>query len=113
MRTPILLAFLLAGPSAPALERVSKTWTFDADPAGAVAPGFTAGSGEWKVGPSEGGNAFAQRAESPDSDFNVVLADSPTVRDVDLSVRISAFAGLNDRGGGLVWRARDAKNYYV
>src|SRR5947209_20484831 len=105
MQSPILLAFLLASLSAAAAERVSKTCTFDAGPAGAVAPGFTVGSGEWKVGPSYGGKAFAQRAESPDSDFNVVLADSPVARDVDLSVRISAFAGLNDRGGGLVWRA--------
>jgi hypothetical protein len=113
MRNSILLALLLASLPAPAAQRVSKTWTFDADPAGAIAPGFTVGSGEWKVGPIDRGNAFAQRAESPDSAFNVVLADAPIARDVDLSVRISAFAGLNDRGGGLVWRARDAKNYYV
>ncbi|WP_435011600.1 hypothetical protein P12x_002916 [Tundrisphaera lichenicola] len=113
MRIPTLAVLSLMILPALADEPRSKTWTFDSDSTGTVARGFTVDSGEWKVTPSEGGNAFAQRAESPDDEFNVVLADSPTARDVDLSVRLSAFAGLDDRGGGVVWRAKDAKNYYV
>jgi hypothetical protein len=35
------------------------------------------------------------------------------VKDVDVSVRLKAVAGANDQGGGLVWRAKDAKNYYI
>ena len=32
---------------------------------------------------------------------------------LDLSVRLKAVAGEIDRGGGLVWRAKDEKNYYI
>ena len=33
--------------------------------------------------------------------------------DVDLTVRLKAVAGDLDRGGGLVWRAKDKNNYYI
>ena len=108
MRIPLaLLLALAAGPA-------SKTWTFDADPPGAVPPGFAVGSGRWEVAEVPGqGRAVAQRAESPDDAFNVLLADGPVAADVDLSVRIQAVDGSDDQGGGLVWRARDPKNYYI
>ena len=30
-----------------------------------------------------------------------------------MSVKLKAVAGELDRGGGLVWRAKDGKNYYI
>ena len=33
--------------------------------------------------------------------------------DVDLSVAFKAVAGKLDQGGGLVWRYKDANNYYI
>jgi hypothetical protein len=36
------------------------------------------------------------------------------MKNVDLSVKMKAIAGREDQGGGLAWRAKDAKkNYYV
>jgi len=35
------------------------------------------------------------------------------LRDGDVSVRIKPVAGREDQGGGLVWRYRDANNYYL
>jgi DNA-binding beta-propeller fold protein YncE len=105
---------LLAVPSlAVADTGPTRTWTFEDETPGAIAQGFTAGKGEWKVVASAEGKALAQLAESPDADFNVALIDGTNARDVDLSVRVQAIAGVNDQGGGLVWRARDARNYYV
>jgi len=43
----------------------------------------------------------------------VALAGETNARDVDLSVRMKTIAGDYDQGGGLVWRARDVKNYYL
>src|SRR6266567_2465356 len=40
-------------------------------------------------------------------------ADDTNAKDVDVSVKMKAVAGETDQGGGLVWRARDAKNYYL
>ena len=45
--------------------------------------------------------------------FNVVLAAGVRAKDLALRVRMRAVAGKIDRGGGLIWRARDANNYYV
>ena len=92
-------------------------FNFDADAAGATPKGFTADVGTWKVvaddmAPSKP-NALAQLAENENKVFNVALAADTRFKDVDLSVRMKAVAGKLDQGGGPVWRAKDAKNYYV
>jgi hypothetical protein len=92
-------------------------FNFDADKAGEAAKGFTAAVGTWKVAADEMApskpNVLAQTAKSTGADFNIVLADAPAVKDLDLTVRMKAVSGEGDQGGGLVWRAKDAKNYYV
>jgi hypothetical protein len=90
-----------------------KTWTFDDDETGTIAKGFTNEVGEWKVADSDMGKALAQLAKNPNSVFNVTLISDTNAKDVDLSVRMKAIAGEHDQGGGLVWRAKDAKNYYL
>ena len=47
------------------------------------------------------------------TDFNVVLIEETTAIDFDLKVSFLAIAGRGDMGGGLIWRARDHKNYYI
>lgn len=94
-------------------DDAKKTWTFDGDQTGAIAKGFTNETGEWKVVASDSGKALAQTAKSDDAVFNVTLVADTNAKDVDLSVRLKAVAGANDQGGGLVWRAKDAKNYYI
>ncbi len=94
-----------------------KQWSFDADEEGTLAAGFTSEVGEWKVvedptAPS-GKRVFAQLAESSRPTFNIALARDTSLRDVDVSVRFRAVAGSIDQGGGPVWRARDAGNYYI
>ena len=59
------------------------------------------------------GKALAQSAKNPNSVFNVTLISETNAKDVDLTVRMKAIAGEYDQGGGLVWRAKDAKNYYL
>ena len=113
-RWMMLMGLVLASLSARAdSDRIDRSWTFDGDAPGAIAGGFAGAVGDWKVVATDEGKALAQTASSPDAVFNVVLAEGVKAKDVDLSVRIRAVSGENDRGGGLVWRAADAKNYYV
>jgi hypothetical protein len=56
---------------------------------------------------------LARLAKNSGSTFNVTLILDTNCKDVDISVKMKAVAGNEDQGGGLVWRARDAKNYYV
>lgn len=45
--------------------------------------------------------------------FNLFWLPTAKMRDGSLEVRIRADRGEIDRGGGLIWRAQDADNYYV
>jgi hypothetical protein len=106
----------LAGMLATALlaaEETKRTWTFDDDVSGQIARGFTNEVGEWSVVASDKGQALAQSAKNPNAVFNITLISDTNAKDVDLSVRMKAVAGDTDQGGGLVWRAKDARNYYL
>jgi hypothetical protein len=110
--TGVLTIGLLGG-FAPVSGETKRTWTFDEETSGQIAKGFTSEVGQWTVVESDKGKALAQSAKNANSVFNVTLADDTSAKDVDLSVRMKAIAGEHDQGGGLVWRARDAKNYYL
>ncbi len=94
-----------------------RVWGFDDVEPGAAAPGFSAEVGQWAVasdsGAPSGERVLAQTAKSPGPVYNVVLAQDGRYRDVDISVQLRAVAGKVDQGGGPVWRARDAENYYI
>jgi hypothetical protein len=106
-------ALLLIGCAAYGGDGLKKTWTFEDDPAGSPPRGFTPGVGEWQVVTTDEGKMLAQSAKNASPVFNVALVDGTNARDVDISVKLKAIAGEIDQGGGLVWRARDAKNYYI
>lgn len=95
----------------------AQVWRFDKEPLHKVPAGFTVLQGTWRVAaePSSpaAGRVLSQVARSPGQVFNVTLVAGVSARDVDLLVKMRANAGTIDQGGGLVWRARDAKNYYV
>jgi hypothetical protein len=100
-----------------AIAQTSKSWNFDSDAAGAIAKGFTNEFGTWQVtadttAPSKP-SVLAQLAKSAGPDFNLTLIQDTNFKDVDLSVQMKAIAGKSDQGGGLVWRAKDGKNYYI
>jgi len=112
----LVLALLFAAAAA-TLAAGEKTWSFDADKAGQIAAGFTGAPGQWQVVADETApskpNVLAQLAKNEKSVYNVALATDTRFKDVDLSVKTKAVAGEGDQGGGLVWRAKDAQNYYV
>jgi len=45
--------------------------------------------------------------------FNLCWTDGVRMKDGTLSVRIRANTGEIDQGGGLIWRVKDANNYYL
>lgn len=107
------VALLTCGTHLFAADSAGRTWSFDDEPTGKIAKGFTNEVGEWKVAASDKGKALAQSAKNANSVFNITLITDTSAKDVDLSVRMKAIAGETDQGGGLVWRARDAKNYFL
>jgi hypothetical protein len=120
-------AAAVAVPETPApVQTAGKqlTYGFDQDAAGKLPGGLHAaltgqGSpGAWSVQPDSTApskpNVLAQTStDKTDYRFPLLIADAGSFRDLDLSVTFKAVAGDVDRAGGLVFRLRDANNYYV
>lgn len=74
--------------------------------------------GEWKViddttAPSLP-NVLAQTAaETTSYHFPLAIADDGSFKDLDLSVRFKPISGREDQAAGLVFRFKEANNYYL
>lgn len=64
-------------------------------------------AGTWK----RRSGVLAQTAET--QPWAVALLEDKKFSDVDVSVRVRPLFGNEDRTGGLIFRAKDAKNYYL
>jgi len=112
-----LFSFALWGTAA-------QTINFDSAKPGTVPPGWTTvcplpgGPAKWEIlkDPSAPSPpyVFAQLSRETDNHPSpLAILDKVNVKDGDLSVRLKPVAGREDRTGGLVWRYRDANNYYL
>jgi hypothetical protein len=102
----------------------SFAYTFDADAVGAFPAKFhrahtgQGAEGQWKVladpsAPSKP-NVLAQTStDKTDKSFPLLVADEGSFKDFDLIVKFKAISGEVDRAGGLLFRFKDASNYYV
>jgi hypothetical protein len=109
---------------ASAVAAQAQTFSFDDQKPGDPPKGMTCAltgkgrPGSWKVladktAPSAP-NVLAQTdTDSTGYRFPVCVADGPSALDMDLSVRFKPVSGSGDRAAGLVWRYRDAENYYI
>lgn len=105
-------------------DAAANAWSFDSDATGAAPKGFSTGltgkgaPGRWEVtkvddAPSPP-NVLAQLdADDTDFRFPVAVADTPPMGDVRAAVRCKAISGKVDQACGLVFRYRDADNYYI
>ncbi len=79
----------------------------------AVPAGFRTAVGTWSVTLDGQHHVLAQTAQNEDAVFNLILRPDVLFSDVELSVRLRAVKGAVDQGGGIVWRAKNARTYYV
>jgi hypothetical protein len=92
---------------------------FESTKIGVAPEGWTAtltGSGEpkWTVesddtAPSKS-NVLKQSGRAT---YPLILKDDTNIKDGFVEVKFKAVAGSQDRAAGIVWRAKDANNYYV
>ena len=123
----LLLLLLLLGLWVPAYVDASapeaSTWHFDEARPEQLPPKFAIGTffdgrpaGDWKVITTPRAlsppNVFAQLREKG-ADYNVVLIDDTQAANLDLSVSFLPISGKADMGGGLIWRGKDDRNYYL
>ena len=87
-------------------------------PPGWTVPGNHGAAPHWEVrrDPSAPTPPYvlAQISSHPREDeFSLAILNSMSVRDGDISVRLKPVSGHEDEGGGLVFRYRDERNYYL
>ena len=59
-------------------------------------------------------NVLAQvSTDKTDYRFPLAIADEGSFKDLDISVKFKAVAGQVDRAAGLIFRLKDANNYYI
>lgn len=70
-------------------------------------PKWTFASGKWE----RRAGVLVQTAET--RPWAVALLEDKRFSDVDVSVRVRPLSGREDQTGGIVFRARDSRNYYL
>ena len=92
---------------------------FEADAVGAPPKGWTAtktgtGDPKWTVEQDETAPSHSRIIkQSGRASYPVLLKDDTNIMDGFIEMKFKAVAGAQDRAAGLVWRAKDANNYYV
>ena len=93
--------------------------SFESTQTGAAPEGWTAtvtGSGDpkWTVESDETAPSKAKvLKQSGRATYPLLLKDDSSIKDGFVEVKFKAVAGSQDRAAGIVWRAKDANNYYV
>jgi hypothetical protein len=93
--------------------------SFDSTRIGATPEGWTAtltGSGnpKWTIENDETAPSKSKvLKQSGRATYPLLLKNDTNVKDGFVEVGFKAVAGSQDRAGGIVWRTRDANNYYV
>jgi hypothetical protein len=94
-----------------------KTWDFDHDRPDRLPAGYYSSAGSWQVRPDATApskpNVLAQLAKNSRDTFNIALVAGSSYLDPDISVKMRFIGGTAEQGGGIVWRVKDPRNYYV
>jgi hypothetical protein len=109
----IVTAQLLGATMAPLS---AETANFQNDVVGAAPRGWLLtmtgkGTPKWTVEKDEDRGTVLK--QSGKATFPLALKEGTKVRDGFVEVKFKPISGSEDRAGGIVWRARDANNYYV
>jgi len=97
----------------------ANTARFGTDAVGVTPKGWTAtrtGTGDprWTVEHDQTApSKLKVLKQSGRATYPLLLKDDTNFKDGFVEIKFKAIAGSEDRAAGLVWRARDANNYYV
>jgi hypothetical protein len=92
---------------------------FEAEAVGTTPKGWTSamtgrGTPKWTVEQDQTAPSKSKVVkQSGQATFPLLLRDDSNIKDGFVEVKFKAIEGSEDRAAGLVWRARDANNYYV
>ncbi len=115
----ILCVTFLVAVTAASLKKDFETDAVGAPPAAFILARTGSGQeGQWMIRLEKGVGTtnhvlVQESADKADNRFPLAVLKDGEYKDVTLSVRARPLAGQVDQGFGLVWRYRDANNYYI
>ena len=116
----ILLAMLLLSTAmAVGVQGQNQTTNFDKDAAGSAPAGWTAtktgtGNAKWTVEQDETAPSKPNvLKQSGVATYPVAFKNDANVNDGFVEVKFKPISGKEDQAGGVVWRLKDADNYYI
>src|SRR5262247_2324182 len=104
---------------AASLPVLAQAVSFDTDPIGAEPKGWMLtmtgiGAPKWTVERDDTAPSKGQvLKQSGAATFPLALKDGTNIKNGFVEVKFKPISGSEDRAGGIVWRAKDANNYYV
>src|SRR5215475_257309 len=108
MRLMIATALLMVATTLGARAEEKTSMKYDL---GAENPKWKFAAGQWGRRASGGRQVLAQTAET--QPWAVALLEDQKFSDVDMSVRFRPISGKEDASGGIIFRARDGRNYFL
>lgn len=96
-----------------------NTASFETEAVGATPKGWTAtttgrGNAKWTVEQDQTAPSRSKVIkQSGVATYPLLMKEDTNIKDGFIEVKFKAIDGSEDRAAGLVWRARDANNYYV
>src|SRR5216110_3056771 len=102
-----------------AVTAQAETINFDDATPGAAPPGWTAtktgkGEAKWTIERDETApskpNILKQSGEAT---YPVCIKDDTNLKDGFVEVKFKPVSGKEDQAGGVIWRCKDADNYYI
>jgi hypothetical protein len=116
MKRSAIMAGVLFGAT---VVGAAETVDFQADTAGAPPKGWIItmtgkGTPKWTVETDDAAPSKGKvLKQSGKATYPLALRNGTSIRDGFVEIRFKAIAGSEDRAAGIVWRAKDANNYYV
>src|SRR5499433_3003023 len=105
----VMLALMLVATTTYAIAAEEKT-TMKYD-LGVDSPKWKFVAGQWVRRPSGGRQVLAQTVET--QPWAVAVLEEQKFADLDVSVRFRPISGKEDASGGIIFRARDGRNYFL
>jgi hypothetical protein len=114
-----IIALLILSLVSPTATAFAGTINFDDTKAGEAPAGWTAtqtGSGNAKWTIEKDGTAPSKPnvlKQSGEATYPVCLKNDTSLKDGFVEVKFKPVTGKEDQAGGVIWRAKDADNYYI
>ncbi len=111
----VFLAATIMAPMAPS----GNVDNFDSSPTGSVPTGWTAtqtgsGNAKWTVEKDETAPSKPHvLKQSGVATFPICFKNDTSLKDGFVEVKFKPISGKEDEAGGLIWRLKDANNYYI